>query len=157
MVRTDYYDDPGAPEPNSLVFAASAVITDDDGRVLLIRRADSDNWALLGGALDPGESISDCAVREVREQTGLDVEVTGMVGTYTDPRHVIAYSDGEVRQQFNVCLTARTVGGSLMRSDESTDIDYIDPARLNALRIHPTHLLRLTHFLDSSRSQPYLG
>ncbi|MFD7154833.1 NUDIX hydrolase [Kribbella sp. NPDC059898] len=157
MGRTDYYDDPDAPEPDSLVVAASAVITDDDGRILLIRRADSGNWALPGGALDLGESISDCAVREVREETGLDVEVTGMVGIYTDPRHVIAYSDGEVRQQFNGCLTARTVGGSLMRSDESTDIDYIDPARLTALPIHPTQFLRLTHFLGPSRRQPYLG
>lgn len=157
MGRTDYYDDPDAPQPNSLVVAASAVITDDDRRILLIRRADSGNWALPGGTLVLGESISDCAVREVREETGLDIEVTGIVGIYTDPRHVIAYSDGEVRQQFNICLTAHTVGGSLRRSDESTDIDYVDPAQLDSLPMHPTQLLRLTHFLDSSRRQPYLG
>lgn len=95
-------------------------------------------------------------MREVREETGLDVEVTGVVGIYTDPRHVIAYSDGEVRQQFNICLTARTVGGTLARSDESTDIGYTDPALLKELPMHPTQLLRLTHFLDRNREQPYL-
>ncbi|AKA08877.1 hypothetical protein SAZ_26990 [Streptomyces noursei ZPM] len=44
----------------------------------------------------------------------MDVEVTGLVGTYTDPRHVIAYSDGEVRRQCNVCFTAQVVGGALV-------------------------------------------
>ena len=54
MARTEYYDDPAAPEPNSLVVATSAVVTDDAGRILLQRRADSGNWALPGGAMDLG-------------------------------------------------------------------------------------------------------
>ena len=47
-----------------------------------------------------GESIGDCARREVREETGLDVEIDSIVGLYTDPGHVFAYDDGEVRQEF---------------------------------------------------------
>ena len=85
MGRTDYYDDPEAPASISLVVAASAVVTDGAGRVLLLRRSDSGNWALPGGTLELGESITECAVREVREETGLDVEVMGLVGVYTDP------------------------------------------------------------------------
>lgn len=157
MARTDYYDDPDAPEPNALVVAASAVVADQQGRVLLVCRADSGNWALPGGAMNLGESVVDCAVREVREETGLVVEITGMVGIYTDPRHVIAYADGEVRQQFNVCLTARVLGGALARSEESTALDYIAPSQLDGLPMHPTQRLRLSHFLDASRTQPYLG
>jgi ADP-ribose pyrophosphatase YjhB (NUDIX family) len=157
MARTDYYDDPNAPKPNSLIVAASAVVTDEHGWILLIRRADSGNWALPGGALELGESISDCIVREVREETGLEVEVTGLVGIYTDPRHVIAYSDGEVRQQFNICLTARPLGGTLRGSDESTDHRHVDPSQLDGLAMHPTQRLRLAHFLDTSRRQPYIG
>ncbi|GAA3123692.1 NUDIX domain-containing protein [Streptomyces echinatus] len=111
MARTEYYDDPAAPEPNSMVVAASAVVTDDEGRVLLQRRRDNDLWALPGGGMEMTDSLPGTAVREVKEETGLDVEITGLVGTYTDPRHVIAYSDGEVRRQFNVCFTARVVCG----------------------------------------------
>jgi ADP-ribose pyrophosphatase YjhB (NUDIX family) len=95
-------------------------------------------------------------VREVREETGLDVEVTGLVGVYTDPRHIIAYTDGEVRQQFNVCLTAQRIGGTLRHSDESSALEYVEPLDLGDLPIHPTQRLRLDHFLGE-RSRPYIG
>ncbi|MGW4725808.1 NUDIX hydrolase [Streptomyces sp. NPDC004291] len=156
MARTEYYDDPEAPEPNSMVVAASAVVTDGRGRVLLQRRRDSGLWALPGGGMEMGESLPGAAVREVREETGLDVEVTGLVGTYTDPRHIIAYGDGEVRRQFNVCFRARVVGGSLAVSDESTELRFVAPEEFAALPIHPTQRLRLRHFLEN-RPEPHLG
>ncbi|WP_441246746.1 NUDIX domain-containing protein [Kitasatospora sp. McL0602] len=156
MARTEYYDDPEAPIPNRLVVAASAVVTDALGRILLQRRTDSGLYALPGGAMDLGESLPGAAIREVREETGLDVEITGLVGTYTDPRHVIAYSDGEVRQQFNVCFTARVTGGTLRISDESTDLRFVAPGELDGLPIHHTQRLRLRHFLGD-RPAPYLG
>lgn len=156
MTRTEFYDDPAAPEPNSLVVAASAVVTDGDGRVLLQRRRDNGLWALPGGALDMDESLPGAAVREVREETGLDVEITGLVGTYTDPRHIIAYSDGEVRRQFNVCFTAQVVGGSLAVSEESTEVRFVPVGELDVLPAHPTQRLRLRHFLER-RPAPYLG
>lgn len=156
MARTEYYDDPNAPRPNSLVVAASAVVTDGEGRVLLQRRRDNNLWALPGGAMDMDDSLPGAAVREVKEETGLDVEITGLVGTYTDPRHVIAYSDGEVRRQFNVCFTARVAGGTLAISDESTELRFVAPEELDSLSMHHTQRLRIRHFLEH-RAFPYLG
>ncbi|GAA1163001.1 ADP-ribose pyrophosphatase YjhB (NUDIX family) [Kitasatospora gansuensis] len=156
MARTEYYDDPNAPRPTHLVVAASAVVTDAAGRILLQRRTDDGLYALPGGAMDFGESLPAAVVREVLEETGLEVEVTGLVGTYTDPRHVIAYSDGEVRQQFNVCFTARVTGGALRISSESTVLRFVSPAELDELPIHHTQRLRLQHFLER-RTTPYLG
>ncbi|MFD3924902.1 NUDIX hydrolase [Streptomyces sp. NPDC058614] len=156
MVRTEYYDDPAAPEPNSLVVAASAVVTDDQGRILLQRRSDSGLWALPGGGMEMTDSLPGCAVREVKEETGYDIEITGLVGTYTDPRHVIAYSDGEVRRQFNVCFRARIAGGDLTISDESTEVRFISPSELGSLPMHHTQQLRLQHALED-RPLPYLG
>ncbi|AQT74361.1 MULTISPECIES: NUDIX domain-containing protein [Streptomyces] len=156
MARTEYYDDPHAPAPNSMVVAASAVVTDDQGRILLQRRRDNDLWALPGGGMDLDDSLPGTAVREVKEETGLDVEITGLVGTYTDPKHIIEYSDGEVRRQFNVCFTARITGGVLAISDESTELRFVEPAELGALPMHRTQRLRVQHFLEN-RPSPYLG
>jgi 8-oxo-dGTP pyrophosphatase MutT (NUDIX family) len=156
MARTEYYDDPDAPKPNSLVVAASAVVTDDEVRILLQRRRDNDLWALPGGGMEMTDSLPGTAVREVKEETGLDVEITGLVGTYTDPRHVIAYTDGEVRRQFNVCFTARVVGGRLAISEESTELRFVTAEELAELPMHHTQRLRLQHFLEH-RAQPYLG
>ncbi|MFI7386073.1 NUDIX domain-containing protein [Streptomyces sp. NPDC049813] len=156
MTRTEYYDDPDAPPPNSLVVAASAVVCDEQGRVLMQRRRDNDLWALPGGGMEMADSLPGTAVREVKEETGFDVEVTGLVGTYTDPRHIIVYTDGEVRRQFNVCFRARILGGELAVSDESTELRFVDPAEFGGLPMHHTQRLRLQHFLED-RSSPYLG
>lgn len=156
MARTEFYDDPDAPEPNSLVVAASAVVSDDRGWILLQRRRDNDLWALPGGGMEMSDSLPGAAVREVKEETGLDVEITGLVGTYTDPRHVIAYTDGEVRRQFNICFTARMTGGELAVSDESTELRFVPAGELDALPMHHTQRLRINHYLEH-REQPYLG
>src|SRR6202522_4499045 len=113
--RIDYYDDPNAPKANSLIPSVNVIVVNDAGEILMIRRTDSDNWAVPGGAIDLGESVAQAAVRETREETGIECEVTGITGIYSDPRHVILYtSNGEVLQEFSIVLTARP------RSDEQT-------------------------------------
>ena len=156
MARTDYYDDPAAPTPNSVVPAAVGCITDDAGRLLLEHRVDNDLWALPGGTHDFGESIVETVVREVREETGLDVEVTGLVGTYTDPKHLIAYTDGEVRQQFTLSFRCRVLGGVLEKDSESQELRWVAREDLDALRIHPSMRKRIEHFFEG-RGEPYLG
>ena len=156
MARTDYYNDPNAPQPNSVVPSASAIVTDELGRILLIKRRDNTLWALPGGGHDIGETIEQTAVREVKEETGLDVEVTGITGIYTNPAHVVAFTNGEVRQQFSLCFTTTVLGGELAIDHESSDIAWTAPADLDALNMHPSMRLRISHYLES-RSSPYLG
>ncbi|WP_344887738.1 NUDIX domain-containing protein [Actinomadura meridiana] len=156
MARFEYYDDPAAPVPNSMVVAASAVVVNERGDVLMQRRADSRLWALPGGGMNLDESLPGTAVREVREETGYDIEVIGLVGTYTDPRHIIVYSDGEVRRQFNVCFRARLLGGELQVSDESLEVRWVPVAELDDLPMHHTQRLRLGHYRED-RGAPYLG
>lgn len=156
MTRIDHYEEPSAPPPNSLVPAASAVVTDDQGRILLARRRDNTLWTIPGGAMEPGESIIETAVREVEEETGVRVEVTGLVGIYSNPRHVVEYADGEVRQQFSICFAAHPVSGELAPSEETSEVRYVEPTRLDQLDIHPSIWLRIQHFLEH-RTEPYLG
>lgn len=135
MPKTDYYDDPNAPAANSLVVAVAVVVVDDQGRVLMIERTDNGKWALPGGAQELGESVREAAVRETREETGIEIEVSGVVGIYSDPRHVIAYDDGEVRQEFSICLRARAVGGAPQSSSESRAVRWVTAPELERLPI----------------------
>ncbi|MGW8766841.1 NUDIX hydrolase [Streptomyces sp. NPDC055815] len=157
MSRIDYFRDPAAPKANSVVPSVTVVVRDGEGRLLLIHKTDNDLWALPGGGHDIGERIGDTAVREVREETGIEVEVNNIVGLYTDPDHVLAYDDGEVRQQFSICFRAHPVGGSLRTSSESKEVRWVNPADLDDLDIHPSMRLRIRHGLDESRREPYLG
>lgn len=86
MGRTEYYDDPNAPKANSIVVAVTAFITDDQDRVLLIQRTDNGRWAMPGGQQEIGETITQTAIRETKEETGIDIEITGLIGIYSDPR-----------------------------------------------------------------------
>ncbi|MEU9603987.1 NUDIX domain-containing protein [Streptomyces sp. NPDC048057] len=157
MSRIDHFRDPDAPEANSVVPSVTAVVRDGAGLLLLIHRTDNDLWALPGGGHDIGERIGDTVVREVEEETGILVEVDGIVGLYSDPEHVIAYDDGEVRQQFSICFRAHPVRGSLRTSSESKEVRWVDPAGLDVLDIHPSMRLRIQHGLDASRRDPYIG
>jgi 8-oxo-dGTP pyrophosphatase MutT (NUDIX family) len=155
--RIDYYDDPEAPAANSMVPSVNVVVENDRGQILLIRRSDNDNWALPGGAIDLGESMTQAAVRETAEETGIDCEVAGLVGIYTDPRHVILYtSNNEARQEFSILLTARATGGHPTPSSESAEVEWVDPARAADLMMDQSMRLRLGHYLER-RSAPHLG
>ena len=155
--RIDYYDDPAAPAANSIVPSVNVVVENDRGDILLIRRSDNDNYALPGGAIDLGESMTQAAVREVKEETGVDCEITGLVGIYTDPRHVILYtSNNEVRQEFSIVLTARAIGGEPTPSSESTEVVWTRADGADELAMDPSMRRRLTHYLYAAPA-PYLG
>jgi len=144
MARVDYYHDPEAPAANSLVPSVTVAVRDDQGRLLLIHKIDNDYWALPGGAMDLGESVADAAVREVAEETGMTVEITGLVGLYPDPGHVMAYDDGEVRQEFSVCFHARpTAGEPRQDGTETKAARWVKPSDVAALSIHPSMRRRI--------------
>ena len=156
MPKRDYYDDPAAPRANSIVVAVTAAIRNTQGELLLIERTDNGLWALPGGAQDIGESVVQAARREVHEETGIDVEITGLSGIYSDPKHVIGYDDGEVRQEFSLCFHAKPVSGELRSSSESRQARWVSPDSLPDLKIHPSMRLRIDHALKQE-PQPYLG
>jgi 8-oxo-dGTP pyrophosphatase MutT (NUDIX family) len=158
MPKKDYFDDPHAPPANSLVVAVAVLVRDDEGRLLMIQRSDNQLWALPGGAQDIGETTREAAIREVHEETGISIEITGISGIYADPRHVIAYDDGEVRQEFSIVFHGRPIGddGAVRRSEESTEVAWIDPAGVPSLEIDRSMRLRVEHGLEE-RAEPFLS
>jgi ADP-ribose pyrophosphatase YjhB (NUDIX family) len=132
----------------------TAFVQDKAGRLLLIRRTDNDLYAIPGGALELGETLTQTVQREVMEETGIAVNVTGLIGVYSDPEHVIEFTDGEARQEFSICFRANPTGGDLRTSDESKEVLWVAPADLDALNIHPSIRLRIRHGLED-RTEPY--
>lgn len=145
--RTDYDSDPKAPTANSIKPAAAVAIVDQES-VLMVQRADSGKWTLPGGTLDFGESLPDCAIREMQEETGLRVEITDILGTYTNPNIKIAYSDGEVRQEFTVVFLAKTEDREITIDSESLSYRWVPFAELGTVEMASSQRKRIQDLLD---------
>ncbi len=151
--RIDYYDDPNAPEANSLVPSVNVVVVNEAGDILMIRRTDNDNWAVPGGAIDLGESVAQAAIRETREESGIECEITGLVGIYSDPKHVLLYtSNGEVRQEFSIVLTARPLSGQPTPSSESSEVRGLAAAEVRGLTMDRSMRIRIDDYLAHRES-----
>ncbi len=108
-----------------------------------------------GGAHDPGESLTRTAVRETREETGVDIEAIGIVGIFTDPTHVIHYtSNDEVRQEFTVIYRGEPIGGHPTTSDESIRVEWVPIPEIAALPMDPSQRKRIDWAL--SGNDPYM-
>ena len=151
--RIDYYDDPNAPKANSLVPSVNVVVVNDAGEILMIRRTDNDNWAVPGGAIDLGESVAQAAVRETREESGVECEITGIVGIYSDPKHVLLYtSNGEVRQEFSIVLTAQPLSGQPTPSSESSEVRWVPVSEVLDYTMDRSMRIRVNDYLDHKES-----
>ena len=132
------------PRPSRIAPAIAAVITDSAHRVLLVLRSDCNLWGLPSGRIEPGEMLVDAVVREVSEETGLDVHVERLIGVYSDPvSQVYAYPSGDVVHYVTCCCLCTVVGGSA-RPDgvEVLDVEFFDTGKLpsNLLPMHPQWL-----------------
>lgn len=115
-------------ETPKLVPSAGVAVRDDEGRILLVRRADDHTWALPGGRMDVGESLLDCARRECREETGWDVTVTGLLGVYSDPRpQTHRYPDGRFVQFAGVVFEGRLDSKVGEPDEEVSELEWFGP------------------------------
>jgi|WetSurMetagenome_2_1015567.scaffolds.fasta_scaffold14342_4 glycerol-1-phosphatase len=108
------------------------IIEDARGWILLEKRSDNGMWGPPGGGIEPGESVAQAAVREVREETGLTVEVTDLVGVYSEPfERIVTYRDnGDVRHLVDVVVRGVIRTGTLARSAESEALAFFSPMDL---------------------------
>jgi ADP-ribose pyrophosphatase YjhB (NUDIX family) len=107
----------------------AAVILDGQGRILLQRRSDNGLWGLPGGSVEIGETVRDAITREVREETGLTVEVVRLIGVYSNPKvQIVRYADDTVVHYITTLFGCRILEGTLQTCEETLDLRFFDPA-----------------------------
>jgi ADP-ribose pyrophosphatase YjhB (NUDIX family) len=154
MGRIEYWHDPLAPKANTLVPACGTLTVDTDGRILLQRRRDTGQWALPMGKMEIGETPTKCAIRETEEETGIRVELVSLVGIFSDPHHIVEYTDGEIRQEYEVTFLARPVAGNPASNDEASDVGWFAVEEIGRLDVHPSMRRQLDAYV--SGKMPYL-
>jgi 8-oxo-dGTP pyrophosphatase MutT (NUDIX family) len=122
----------------------SAVVFDDEGRILLGQRSDNHEWALISGIPEPGEQPAACAVREVYEETAVHVEVERVVLVRAGGQ--VTFANGDVCQFMDTTLRCRAVGGEArVNDDESLQVGWFDVDALPEMSEHA--LLRIRQAL----------
>lgn len=128
--------------------AAAVAILNQRGELLMLHRKDNKKWTMPGGTHEFGESMTECALREVREESGLDVKLEGIIGTYTDPGVRVAYSDGEVRQEFTIVYYGVASDYDVALDDESSQYRWVPPEKLLELPLADSQRRRLVDVLE---------
>lgn len=101
--------------------SVAVMARDERGRVLLVRSVEHGRWQTVGGAMDPGETPAEAARREALEETGLEVELTGIVGVYGGPEFRITYTNGDVVDYVAIVFDGRVVGGEPIAEEDEVD------------------------------------
>ena len=128
----------------SIRVGCSAVIfNQQDENILLTRREDNNQWCLPGGGMEPGESASETCIREVEEETGLQVRIKRLIGVYTTPHELIVYRDGNKIQLVALCFEAEIVGGELRLSCETTEYGYFSYQEIQEMDLLLNHARRI--------------
>ncbi|RIQ27389.1 NUDIX hydrolase [Jiangella rhizosphaerae] len=129
----------------------TAVVIDEEGRVLLHQRSDTGQWALISGILEPGEQPAVAVVREAFEETGVHVEVERISSVITDAP--VTYPNGDRVQYLDIAFRCRPVGGEArVNDDESLAVGWFAPDDLPPLADHVRE--RLVHALKDEPA-PY--
>ena len=127
----------------------SAAIIDQQGRMLLTRRADNGQWCLPSGGMEPGESAAEACEREVLEETGLSVRVRRLVGVYSHSDQLVVYPKGAKFQIVALHFEADIISGELGLSNETLDFGYFTWQEIESLEMFGRHKERIKDTLEN--------
>jgi len=125
------------------VGCSAALFDESREKLLLTRRADNGRWCLPGGHVESGESIAEACIREMWEETGLEVRVARLIGLYSSPHFVLDYGE-RGRYQVVAChFEVAQVGGVLGLSNETTEVGYFAAPEIVGLDLLEHHRARV--------------
>lgn len=147
-----YYKDKNAPQPNGNRIG-TCVLLEYDGKLLLEHRMDSDTWAVIGGGLKKGETLTEGAIREVFEETSLQIkeEQLEFYNIYDDPSRIASYPDGNVWRIITVVYRVRlTKLPKLICSEESRELRFFTKEELRKVKVAATHIPIVEEYVGES-------
>ena len=127
------------------------MICDGEGNVLVQDKKSSSSWHgwnFPGGHVEKGEYVTPSVVREVKEESGLDVEIKDIIGTYTDPNIRVAYSDGEVRQEFTIVYYGEALNYDVSLDDESSQFKWLSLDKVLELPLADSQRRRINDAIE---------
>ncbi|GGK79409.1 HAD-IIA family hydrolase [Haloarcula sebkhae] len=135
------WDNPQYSWPEDIRPGVGAVVLNESGEVLLVKRADREQWALPTGTVERGEPVEEAISREVQEETGLQITADRLTGVYSHPhQQVFSYPSGETVHFVTNCFSCSIDGGTLEADhDEALEVGFFDTDRLPSqiLPMHP--------------------
>ncbi len=144
-----YYRDKDAPKPKGNRIG-TCILLECGGRLLLEHRTDSDTWAVIGGGLKTGEKLTEGAIREIFEETGLMIkeEQLEFYNVYDDPSRIASYPDGNVWRILTVVYRVRLEElTELVCSEESRELRFFAKEELRKVKVAATHLPILEEYM----------
>ena len=141
--------------PNSVTFVGVGALIISNGQVLLEQRADCALWSVPGGRIDPGENITTTAIREVKEETNLDVDIQGIFAVYSDPKYGTVrkfVEDDFSKQCVDIIMLAFPTSFDIKKSDESLDVRFFDIDNLPIMTPTATEVLKDYKIRSSDRA-----
>lgn len=121
-----------------VLVGAAVLVVDQQGRILMNLRSDNLQWGIPGGATEPGEKIEDTALREVKEETGLDLEDLQLFGVFSGPELFYQYPNGDIVHNVSIVFQSRKYRGILTPSDdESQRLEFNRPNEIHLDQVSP--------------------
>lgn len=131
-----------------LLPSVSVLPIDEQGRVLLVRQTDSGNWATIGGMVEVDESPAEAAVREAREEAGVEVELLRLVAAMGGPEFRGQYPNGDEVAYVSSVYEARVVSGEPVHDgDETSAVGWFDRSAIGSLALNPLNRRLLSEVL----------
>ena len=146
-----YFNNKSAPSPNSPPSVGCIAIIESDGKYLLENRSDSDRWAFIGGMLEDDETVEECVIREVKEETGLNSTQVTFWSIFSDPSSIIEYPNGNVKRIITIAFKVIVQNISEKRcSKESRSLKLFSLQELRTLNLAETHFPIRIDLLNSN-------
>lgn len=109
-----------------MMVGVSVLLLDADNRVLLLHRSDTDDWGVAGGYMEIGETLEEAAIREVREETGLELGAFTFYKVFSGPDFAFTYPNGDKVYNVVSCYVSRNFTGKIQLDQESTEYQFFN-------------------------------